>query len=315
MSIRTRWALATTVLAVAVLVSACARPAISVPFAAQPVITPQQARVTFLRLESQRTVAIRGGSKAALARIETGQALINDLGEIGIEKAVRANQDVQGTPFTSVSMLVPRLTSYPAWFAAQTWEPDQRAFDVVAKSGPSAPWRLQFEALPMQRLPRIKQQAGYATAATLDRNLSSDLARYYQNGLGQKPTQFVLPGPYTSKEVSLLLNQRSSFLASGWSVGGTYKAGPFSPHEGLALRGGGTLGIATLTWTISVSASDGSCFWQDPKTSNWTSLGSQGSTSQLRYTREISLPVIESKAGERVIGWNSEDIRLDQNAC
>lgn len=315
MSIGTRWRLAATVLAAAVLVSACAHPAISLPSVAQPVITPQQARVTFLRLESERTVALRGENKAALAKIDTGEALANDDGEIDVGMAVRASQDVQGTPFTSVSMLVPRLTSYPAWFAALTWEPDQRTLDIVARRGPSAPWRLQFETLPMQGLPRVKQAAGYATASTLRRNLSSDLARYYENGLEQKPTRFVLPGPYTSRTVSSLLEERSSLQSSGWSVGSTYKAGLFASREGLALRGGGMLGIATYTWTISISASDGSCFWQDPRTSYWTSLGSRGSTSQLRYTREMSLPVIESKAGERVIGRDVEDIRADRHPC
>lgn len=278
-------------------------------------ITPQQARVTFLQLESERSVAIRDRNKAALARIETGQALANDEGEMDLGMARGWNEDVQGVPFTTVSMLVPRLTSDPAWFAAATWEPDQRALDVVARRGSDKPWRLQFEALPSRPLPHVQETAGYATAATLHRNLSSDLARYYEDGLQQRPTQFLLPGPYTSEEVSKLQTEKSSLESSGWSIGATWRAGPFASAEGLALQGGGTLAIATYTWAISVSASNGSCFWQDPMTSDWTSLGKSGPTSQLSYTREMSAPVIVSKRGEQVIGWNQEDIRADRQSC
>jgi len=295
--------------------TACAAPPIPLPFAKQPVITPEQARVTFLRLESERTVALGDESQADLARIETGQALANDLGEMESGSVLGSSQDLQGTPFTTVRMLVPRFTSYPAWFAVETWEPDQRALDVVARSSTTAPWRLQLEALPSRALPRIKEAAGYATAVPFDRNVSSDLVRYLGNGLADKPTQFLLTGPYTSGEVSLLLKSRSSLQSSGWSVGSTWKAGPFPLAEGLALQGGGELGVAAFMWTVSVSTTDGSCFWQDPKTSYWTNLGTAGATAQLTYTREVSAPVIESKAGERVMGWNQQDIRASRQPC
>ena len=314
MSIRTRWGLATTVLAVAVLVSACAPPAISVPFAAQPVITPQQARATFLQLESERTVAVHDENKAALARIEFGQALTEDDGEIDAEKATGQSDDASALPFTKVSMLVPRLTSYPAWFATETSERGHSALAVVSRPDPAARWRIQFETVLGQPLPAIKGEAGYATAGTLDRNLSSDLARYYANGLLQKPTQFVLPGPDSSKVVSLR-QELSSLQSSGWSLDTKYSAGPFAPAQGLALKGGGTLGMATLSWTISVTEADGSCFWQDPRTSYWSYLGSSDSVSRLSYTRVWSAPVIESKAGERVLGLDTEETAEDQVPC
>lgn len=66
--------MAGAILSVVVLATACSAPSISPPFARQPVITPQQARSTFLQLESERTAAINDRNKEALSRIESRAA-------------------------------------------------------------------------------------------------------------------------------------------------------------------------------------------------------------------------------------------------
>lgn len=311
-----RLGLVGAIFSVVVLTTACAAPSVSLPFANQPVITPQQARVTFLQLESRRTVAIHDGSKSALAKIETGEALTNDDGEIDVDRN-GWDTDGEGFPFGAVRMVVPRMTTYPAWFAAQTWAPDVRAFDVLSKQGPNAPWKLEFETISDGPFPTIIRKNGYAVSAGLERNLSKDLGNYYESAIAQQPTQFVLPGPDTSKEVQNDLNDISSRHSSGVSESVTFVPGAFDYHEGLSLGGGAVLGFATYQVVVSYSDENGSCFLEDPASfqQRFGSIGNPGKDLQVTLTSVASALVVESRKGDQVIGQDFTEIRDDQVSC
>lgn len=303
------------ILSAVVLVTGCAVPRVQLPFSAGAVITPQQARSTFLELESERTIAIHGGNRAALAAVETGQALANDAGEMAV-MANGVSDDGEGAPFTAVSMIVPLLTGYPAWFAAETRSDLESGLDVAFRRGPRAPWKLQFETVTNGRVPAVARKDGYAVTAALERNLSSDLASYHQNGVLRAPTRFVLPGPYTSGEVQGDLNQISNEQRAGWSYSLSFAPGAFDPSEGLSLARGGSLGFATFTVTWSVSALSETCFMEDPRSSQaWSQLGSRGYVSDLNVTGVASAPVIETRKGDQVIGQDLDEVRVDQQNC
>lgn len=305
-----------TILSVVVLATACAAPSIASPFSKGPVITPQQARATFLRLESERTLAIHDRNRTALARIETGQALTNDRGEIAT-MGNGYNDDGEGAPFIAVRMMVPRLNGYPAWFAAETRsQVIRRGFEVISREGPQAPWKLQFESAFDRRNPVVAKRAGYAVPATLERNLSSDLAIYHEHGVARLPTQFVLPGPDTSQVVQGDLKQISSYESRGWSYGLTFVAGAFDRNEGLSLAGGGRLGFATYTVTYSVAAADHSCFPEDPRgTGGWAEGGSRALVLNLSVTDVVGALVIETPKGDQVVGQDVDEFRVNQRAC
>lgn len=316
MSRRTRLGLLVATLSVALLATACAAPSIPNPLAKQPVITPQQARVTFLRLESQRTLAIHDRSRKALAGVETGQALINDVGEI--ETAANGwDDDWEGGPFGTVKTLAPRITRYPAWFVAETHSSQGRVLDVLTQQGPHAPWLLSWETLSTGPVPRVSEQDGYAVPATFDRNLSSDVATYFEHGVSRKPTQFVLPGPDTSQLVATYLKDISSEESGGWSYGFTFVSGGFDRSEGLSLANGGSLGFANYRETYAVAQKNGSCFYQDPRTlsDHWTELGSPGELRSLTATQVVTALVVETRKGDRVIGEDWNYSQLDVTGC
>lgn len=212
------------------------------------------------------------------------------------------------------------MTSYPAWFMVEMTTREDRGLAVVTRAGQRQPWKLE-SATVLQRGVRLSPapaSPGYVQAGRFRRDLSTDLAQYFNAAENGDSTHNVLPGRLSSGAAQTDLKNVAQDEKNGWSVStGGYTDGPFSFTQAVRLRNGAALGFATIGWHLSVSVAEGApCFEEDPtRGPSWSHVGASGSVSLLSLNGIDLFAVVESRAGDRVIGLVNEDTTAGLDAC
>ena len=238
-----------------------------------------------MRLQEERVTALTTENSAALAGIETEPQLTFD--QDGIQQTKDQGNGLTASRFNSVTAVVPKQASYPAWFMAIGQSTDgPAALDLLTRSSSAKPWQLAVQTA-LQGGGEVKWKrapGGWALATSPNGGPSGTLSDYWTSSISGGSGSGVAPGSMTSDVASQIKSKVSTNDGYGWAQVPTFTAGGSLPGA-VELKDGTSLSFAWVNETLKTRDAYGGCFKQPFKDgSKWDPLVPSGNYLEVDLT-------------------------------